>query len=66
MANDQDPPRRRFLKAGGAAGAALGAGSVAHAATKAQFKQPVDAMTPSEWSASSSQSTFGLRYQPSR
>ena len=34
MANDQDPPRRRFLKAGVAAGAALGAGSVAHAATQ--------------------------------
>ena len=44
MANDQDPPRRRFLKAGVAAGAALGAGSVAHAATKAQFKQPIDPM----------------------
>src|SRR5471032_2911507 len=44
MANDQDSPRRRFLKAGVAAGAALGAGSVAHAATKAQFKQPVDPM----------------------
>lgn len=45
MANDQDPPRRRFLKAGVAVGAALGAGSVAHAATKAQFRQPIDPMT---------------------
>ncbi len=48
MANDQDPPRRRFLKAGVAAGAAAGAalstGSLAHAATKAQYKQPVDPM----------------------
>jgi deferrochelatase/peroxidase EfeB len=44
MANDQDPPRRRFLKAGVAAGAALGAGSVAHAATKAQLKQLADPM----------------------
>jgi deferrochelatase/peroxidase EfeB len=45
MANDQDSSRRRFLKAGVAAGATLGAGTVAHAATKAQFRQPVDPMT---------------------
>jgi deferrochelatase/peroxidase EfeB len=45
MANDQDPPRRRFLKAGVAAGAAIGSGSLAHAATKAQYKQPLDPMT---------------------
>ena len=47
MENDQDPPRRRFLKAGVAAGAALGAGSVAHAATATSLKQsrqPVDPM----------------------
>jgi deferrochelatase/peroxidase EfeB len=48
MANDQNPSRRRFLKAGVAAGAAasaaLGTGSLAHAATKAQFKQPIDPM----------------------
>ena len=47
MENDQDPPRRRFLKAGVAAGAALGASSVAHAATVTslkQSKQPVDPM----------------------
>jgi deferrochelatase/peroxidase EfeB len=40
MANEQDSSRRRFLKAGVAAGAALGAGSVAHAATQAQLKPP--------------------------
>ncbi len=45
MANDQNSSRRRFLKAGVAAGAALGAGPVAHAATKAQYRQPVDPMT---------------------
>lgn len=45
MANDQGSSRRRFLKAGVAASAAIGAGSVAHAATKAQFQQPVDPMT---------------------
>ena len=47
MANEQDSSRRRFLKAGVAAGAALGAGPVAHAATQAQLKPPVavDPMT---------------------
>jgi len=46
MANDQDPPRRRFLKAGVAAGAALGAGSVAHAATNTQLKQLKQSVDP--------------------
>ena len=46
MTHDQDPPRRRFLKAGVAAGAALGGSNVAQAALARAPADPQRAVEP--------------------